>query len=488
MKISRLFRFFIFLLFVLCLTSPSYSASKKKSKKQKNEAVGSENVPVVETTQADNSSDAETDVEIEANTETETDAETEVELNEENPNTEEEASESEKKAKKGKQKTKKKSAKEIQKEKNNFSGWIDPKGRSIDENYGSIKLRIRNKIGSFNVAIVDEEAKKTIPVLSTSDEYTTSGFYLKVGKKIIELNKDSSVMRSSWKTDEGAAVGYRIDNLADVIVYFDTFRSSEDYDVDSLKITVKVTNTSKKKEYYAVKVLLDTILGETDRHHFYDSTNTPVKNEIAYRDLEENKWFLSKNSSGALQIIVDGGECTRTELVALANYSTLNTKNWEPDLLSYRAFDTVMAYNNSAVGITWPKHRLGADEQYTEVFYLSTALGERTPSGADFILGIESEDNKKVETVQKQPETSEENQKTEAQPQETLKTEEQSGTIPPYVPFDVKTLTSQQLSPEYIQKLLNRIATLEDSDDSIDKEELILLNAELDAILEALRF
>ena len=474
MKISRLIRFCVITALIVCISSPSYSASKKKAKKAaKNEEAAVENVSV------NTDEEKEPAAEETVNENKEASAVTEAEVEAEAP-AEELQTESENK-KETKKKSKKKSEKEIQKERNNFSGWIDPKGRSIDEVYGSIKLRIRNKIGSFNIAIVDEEAKKTIPVLSTSDEYTTSGFYLKAGKKIIELNKDSSVRKSTWKTDNGAAVGYRIDNLADVIVYFETFRSSEDFDVDSLKVTVKVTNMSKKKDYFAVKVLLDTILGETDRHHFYDCKNNPVKNEVSYRELEDNNWFLSKNSSGSLQIILAGGECTKTDLVALANYSTLATKNWEPDLLSYRAFDTVLSYNNSAVGITWPRHRLGADEQFSEVFYISTALGDREPSGATFILGTESETEITEKKDSEKPEQSEEIK------EEEKKQEEQTSSLPPYVPFDVKTITAQQLSPEYIQKLLNRIAALEDSDESLDREELILLNAELDAILEALR-
>ncbi len=467
MKSNRFRIFLTVSAFVFCLGVPLYS---------------DDSVPADETGKTDAAIDTATETTAENVKETVTEV-----------SVEEGDTKTEKTEAKKQKKTKKKSAKQIQREKNNFSGWVEPRGRSIDEVYGSIKLRIRNKIGSFNVAIVDEEAKKSISVLSTADEYTSSGFYLKVGKKIIELNSDSSVKRSAWKTDTGVAVGYRIENLADVIVYFDVFASSEDYDIDSLKVTVKVSNMSKKKEYYAVKVLLDTILGETDRHHFYDSNNVPVKNEVAFREFSENKWFVSKNSSGALQIIFDGGECTKPELVALANYSTLAARNWEPDLLSYRAFDTILSYNNSAVGITWPRHRIGAEEQFTEVFYLSTALGERMPSGAAYVLGIETEpEEQPVEIVQKEEEqqkteTTVEVKKEEAPVVAEEKSEEPVSSVPLYVPFDVKTLTRQQLSPEYIQKLLDRIAVLEESDDSIDREELLLLNAELDAILEALR-
>ena len=477
MKNSRFRIFLTVLAFVFFLGAPLYS---------------DDSVPADEAGKTDAAID--TSIDTAAATETTADvvAESEPEAVTDAPVEEGDKNAENAKGKKQK-KEKKKSAKQIQREKNNFSGWVEPRGRSIDEVFGSIKIRVRNKIGSFNVAIVDEEAKKSISVLSTADEYTSSGFYLKVGKKIIELNSDSSVKRSAWKTDTGLAVGYRIDNLADVIVYFDVFASHEDYDIDSVKITVKVSNMSKKKEYYAVKVLLDTILGETDRHHFYDSNNVPVKNEVAFREFSENKWFLSKNSSGGLQVIFDGGECTKPELVALANYSTLATRNWEPDLLSYRAFDTVLSYNNSAIGITWPRHRIGAEEQFSEVFYLSTALGERMPSGAAYVLGIEPEPSTQpVEVVEKEVEPQKEEPVVEVKKEDVLlvteeKKEEPAGSLPPYVPFDVKTLTRQQLSPEYIQKLLDRIEALEDSGDSIDREELVLLNAELDAILEALR-
>ena len=502
MKLSRFIRFFTVLSLIFFIISPLYSASKKKAKnKSKNKT---EDAPSVETTSSESlENDSEKDSNVMDSSDiykilTGSDAPENTEdknldnAAEPSDNSVDEASdtvkassEKEKDSKKSKKKAKKKSEKEIQKEKNNFSGWVEPRGRSIEETFGSIKLRIRNRIGSFNLAIVDEEEKKTMSVLSTADEYTTSGFSIKIGKKIIELNKDSSVRKSAWKTDTGVALGYRIENLADIIVYFDVFASSPDYDTDSVKVTVKVSNMSKKKEYYAIKVLLDTILGETDRHHFYDSKNAPVKNEIAFRDVEDNKWFVSKNSSGALQIIVGGGDCTQVELVALANYSTLDIRNWEPDLLSYRAFDTVLAYNNSAVGITWPRHRLGAGEQFTEVFYMSTALGDRIPSGASFILGIEPEvKTEPVEEVQVEQIPDSEEPKVEEVQENT---ETPSTTIPPYVPFDVKTITKQQLSPEYIQKLLDKIAALEESDDSIDREELILLNSELDAILEALR-
>ena len=44
-----------------------------------------------------------------------------------------------------------------------------------------------------------------------------------------------------------------------------------------------------------------------------------------------------------------------------------------------------------------------------------------------------------------------------------------------------------KLSPEYIQSLIDRISALEEDSPSLNRQELLELNAELDAILNYLR-
>ena len=48
-------------------------------------------------------------------------------------------------------------------------------------------------------------------------------------------------------------------------------------------------------------------------------------------------------------------------------------------------------------------------------------------------------------------------------------------------------MSKEQLTPEYIQSLLDRIAELEEDTTSVNRQELLQLNAELDAILTYLR-
>ena len=59
--------------------------------------------------------------------------------------------------------------------------------------------------------------------------------------------------------------------------------------------------------------------------------------------------------------------------------------------------------------------------------------------------------------------------------------------VVPQVKFDVTSLSKEQLTTEYIQNLLDKIANLEQSGTALNRTELLQLNAELDAILSVLR-
>ena len=56
-----------------------------------------------------------------------------------------------------------------------------------------------------------------------------------------------------------------------------------------------------------------------------------------------------------------------------------------------------------------------------------------------------------------------------------------------FVPFDIETIGAEKLNYQYIQSLIDRINSLEGDDQNLDRNELLRLNAELDAILEKLR-
>lgn len=418
--------------------------------------------------------------------------------------------------------------------KKNYTGWVATSIRPVSNTVGNIKLTARPKQGTFSISVLNSE-EKAIPVLSTANEYTTTSFYLKAGKKIVKLCDDSGVVSAAKKTAKGLKLRYTIEKVAVVIIDFECISTKEGYAEDTIKITSTIVSQSKKKNEFALKLLMDTVLGETDRHHFYYSDGSAVKKEVSYYSMKDEKYFTSKNAKASMQIILSGADITDIQSVALANFTTLDTRKWEADMNTSRSFDTVLSYNNSAVGIYWPLTKLEPEQETTSVFYISLAAETDIPGGAAYIEALsapeepaeeestdeavseEAVEAKTEKTASKQNENQvqniqavkEEDLANQNQNKEPKKTEEAKAEEPKAEPKKQEAPAEEQkvqnvaaveesaepkqveiandkLSVDYIQKLLDKIDALEEGDPEVNKAEINALNAELDAILTLL--
>lgn len=358
------------------------------------------------------------------------------------------------------------------KEKKNYVGWIEPDNSKIDVSLGCLRMSFRPKIGSFNIFVIDEDNKEQ-SVFSTHNEFSASSFYLKCGKEIYKLNSASGV-----KTETGAVVKYTISNIAKVSVFFDFMKSDEQNDYDMIKISAEIENLGTRQKKYALKGVFDTVLGEKDLNHFFSSTNDAINTEKEFRNVKAERWFVSKNDKYSMQFLLDGVDITPIECVLLGNKTTFDSNAWIPTLSIDKSFDSFVSYNDSEVCIVWPEVEINPNEKENIVFYLAFAANGEEPQGNYFI-------GDKIEVVEVKKEKPVVKKEVVKVPEEE-KVKETKKEIPD-VKFDVATLSREKLSQEYVAGLMERIANLEDSGENVDREELLMLNAELDAILEILR-
>lgn len=355
----------------------------------------------------------------------------------------------------------------------NYVGWIEPDNSKIDVSLGCLRMSFRPKIGSFNIFVIDEDNKEQ-SVFSTHNEFSASSFYLKCGKEIYKLNSASGV-----KTETGAVVKYTISNIAKVSVFFDFMKSDEQNDYDMIKISAEIENLGTRQKKYALKGVFDTVLGEKGLNHFFSSTNDAINTEKEFRNVKAERWFVSKNDKYSMQFLLDGVDITPIECVLLGNKTTFDSNAWIPSLSIDKSFDSFVSYNDSEVCIIWPEVSILPNEKDSFVFYIAFAANGEKPQGNYFI------GDKKEEVVEVKKEKSVVKQEVVKVPEEE-KVKETKKEIPD-VKFDVATLSKEKLSQEYVAGLMERIANLEDSGENVDREELLMLNAELDAILEILR-
>jgi hypothetical protein len=152
-----------------------------------------------------------------------------------------------------------------------------------------------------------------------------------------------------------------------------------------VRISSKVKNIKEGKGEFALKLILDTVLGETDGHHFYVKNKTAIENETIHRRFSHDSWFLSKNENASMQILLHGKDISPINSVAFANYSTLNTPEWEPTMYDQKTFDTINSYNNTAFCINWIPKTMENGTSFEEVFYLAFADKDITPNGMAYI-------------------------------------------------------------------------------------------------------
>lgn len=366
----------------------------------------------------------------------------------------------------------------------NFVGWVDASTKDISNKKGIVHFIVKPNLGTYNICVINEDSK-SIPVLSTVDEFTSTSMYLKTGKRIYRLIAGNNVWTGVEKEENGITLTYNIENVAEVNVNLNYLKSSDDSDFDIVKTVVKITNKGSKKETFALKQIIDTVLGETNACHFYTSDEVPVKNEIMYRNPEPKDWIMSKNNSAAMQLFFAGADATVPEVLALANYATLTKATWEPDMLAFRTFDTVLSYNNSAVGVMWPSVKLSPDNSTEVIYYMAFASDNKKPEGEAYILG-KTKPEVPEEKILVLPPKEEPKKEEEKPPVEELTYTPKENSL---VEFNVNSISREQYSQEYIQMLLDKIADLEkdSSKGSVNRDELLRLNAELDSILSSLR-
>lgn len=361
--------------------------------------------------------------------------------------------------------------------------------RDVESRIGNIRLLLKGSVGSFQFYTVNKDSVSQ-PLLAGYDEFTSSFFSLRAGKKEYRLSDNIGIVIGTRQSESGAQMVYVVPKVARVLVRFDCLKSDENRNADILKVNVIVRNRSTHTEVFALKTVLDTFLGEQKGPHFSTAEERTVNSERQYRKFDSVKWISSANSKAAMQILLHGGDITTPEVVSLSNKDLLALPSWIPSIVSTRTFDSVLSYNNSAVCINWEEKQLAPQEEFSCTYYIATSSDGDVPAGAQFLAALENrleQDGVSVgDNAEKTVDAFSAGEKTSASSAE-FPVESQGDALNLQVPFTVDSIGADKLNYQYIQSLIDRINALEGSGENLDRNELLRLNAELDVILEKLR-
>ena len=341
-----------------------------------------------------------------------------------------------------------------------------------------LRVELLGPKGNFNIFAQGDERETAL--LSLSDSFASSSFYVRIDKRDYRLNESNNIKREIRRLDKdsGAQLVYTVAKTVQVVVDFSLFPSREKYDEDIVRITAHVLNISGKKHKISLKLLLDTSCGEASDYHFTTAANTKIANECQFsaEEIKTERCVIVSDDETTFQILLDGPEISPVSSVTLGNVDALRKMTGTLNSVKGRSFTNMRAYGDSAVLIAWDTFTLIPSESQKISFLIAAATDGDEALGLHYIDGLEMPEDKKTS----------EDEATPAQPADSTLAEEQNPDKRTDVDFVVPPIKDYQLDPEYIQRLIDRIDSLQSSD-NVNPVEVSHLNAELDAILEKLR-
>lgn len=416
--------------------------------------------------------------------------------------------------------------------------------KNIDVRVGKVRYRLRGAGGNCQMSVYNS-GDVPVSLFAVTDEFSTSFYDLKIGKRIYRLNETVGVVTGCRKNERGGQMVYILPNKVRLFVKYEKVDVPESIESEVIKVTAVVMNKGKKTDSFALKTVLDTVLGEKTGPHFSTSQEKEINTERQFRELKDVKWVMSGDSKVSLQFILSGADVTEPEVVTACNKDFAMLSNWVPVINSERNFDSVISYNNSALSFVWHDVMLAPGEQHAFSYYMVISTDSKPAQGEAFVEWYEKKlenapEEKKYSVkefedlynqafekytegeyeeaykiIMKLWENPENRNERSRELKEAIeaelgkdKTEEPAVQDEPYdyeedlppdtdneenpeetpeVKFDLNSITAEKLNPSYVQGLLERINSLESGAENLDRAEILRLHAELDAIMEKLR-
>lgn len=332
----------------------------------------------------------------------------------------------------------------------------------IEKHHGNFGIQVSPEGGSFNLYYAPTGSNNRTNFFVSHDDFGTTYFSLLLDDTVYRLRRDSVSSMSSTESDMGVSLVYRVKDKLKVNLNLSFLPEFSGVDQGAVKVEVELENISSSAVNVGLKGVFDTLLGENSGIHFVTARYPYVSTEESFTDMTQLQWVRSTNGNESIQFLLDGNGISSPKLVALANKDVVTADSWTPITKSGRTFNSVFSYNNSAICALWDNVSLTPATKSSITFYITLASKSKVPPSAQFLgekkaYGTSSDGNKIIYT-------------------------DENGVV-----YTVGDITDSMLNMRYINDLLDRIRKLEEDPENIDRNELLRLNAELDAILEKVR-
>ncbi len=222
---------------------------------------------------------------------------------------------------------------------------------ALEVKEGRVKLVLHESTGRFSLYYLTDMKKERYEALFVDQDPRTSFIALLVNDRSLRLGDTSAFRFRTEKTDTGARLLFESKDFA-VTQNFTFIRTASAALADGVRMDIEVENRGERAAEVALRVLIDTKLGEKDRAHFTTDRRELASETVLNPAADGDRWWFSKNDAAGLMGSLAAPADALPNSVHFANWKRLNDASWKVtpspgrnfNLLPYSIDDSAVCY------------------------------------------------------------------------------------------------------------------------------------------------
>ncbi|MBE6350540.1 MAG: hypothetical protein E7062_07355 [Spirochaetaceae bacterium] len=253
----------------------------------------------------------------------------------------------------------------------------------LRNDFGLFTVILHEKTGSFTLYTQKSSSGKKVSLLDSLDNGQSTVFYVKKGNDVYPLKNRYGFSVVSRFTENGFVIDYIKKNDFSLTLEGVFFSSSLTNTPDTLQLTYTLTNNGISSNYFSLKTVWDTVLGELSMRHFSTKNRYAINGEMNLLNIDSEEYIISSDSYTSLAFLLSGADITTPQEIYIASKDALVSKKWVVDIKSGKGFNTLRTYNNSALAFLWSDMLLASAQSFSSRFYISASVNEGMPASLD---------------------------------------------------------------------------------------------------------
>lgn len=345
----------------------------------------------------------------------------------------------------------------------------------------------------------NDKAYAKVPVIDTLDYANSSYIGIAVDKRFYNVHNTSGITYSYSNDGDTLTVNYQIKKQ--ILLSVEYTISSKNI----LSIKYHVKNIDSDAHSVMLKSVFDTIFEEFNGGFYSTESKKKIKSEYIISDFDRHQYIESSNKVVSIRFLLDENFSKYAYKAVVAAKPYFESDIFEGRFVEGRGFNTVLSYNNSAIGFFFKTLKLNAGEEKTfvqRILFSKTEFAfpddlDEEPEQNVFVDGESDFENETQSAVTKfvpvdnaadyKPDVSsavEDDEeevvdiKTEVKTPVSVSKPEQDNAV---------TEARRNALKKEASSLIDRIEKLDDDGANTDQAEVMRLQAQLDQVLRQLK-